>query len=409
MKKYFLYAAALMLSLGGMMSACSDDDDSSKGNGNGAVEEIDITGGNASNWYSYMINVANLLKEDAATLYNDWTSAYNGGDSYASIFKNHNNSAYFGTANNCVQQIIEGCWDIANEVGDAKIGDPYDLYVEGKTQDALYAVESWFSWHSREDYSNNIISIYSAICGTRDVKVSNDVMDLTNSAIATNSIYNVIKANNSEGLADDARKAIKTAHDAILAIPAPFRSHINSKEALAAQEACADLADLLTNRLLPEITQKQAVYNDAVLNAVVNTYVDDVVLPTYKDLKDEVAVLLEKVSALQKNPTDANFKAAAAQWIVARRPWETSEAFLFGPVADKGLDPNMDSWPLDADAIVNILNSGDFTKLQWNGDFVTDENGDPVESIASAQNVRGFHTLEFLLFKNGDPRTVPTE
>ena len=82
---------------------------------------------------------------------------------------------------------------------------------------------------------------------------------------------------------------------------------------------------------------------------------------------------------------------------------------MFGPVADKGLDPNMDSWPLDADAIVNILNSGDFTKLQWNGEFITDENGDPVESIASAQNVRGFHTLEFLLFKDGDPRTAPTE
>jgi len=165
----------------------------------------------------------------------------------------------------------------------------------------------------------------------------------------------------------------------------------------------------LDKRLHPEIAQKEDVYNDAVLNEVVKTYVNDVVLPTYLDLKDEVAVLLEKVSALQKNPTDANFKAAAAQWIVARKPWETSEAFLFGPVADKGLDPNMDSWPLDADAIVNILNSGDFTKLQWNGEFITDENGDPVESIASAQNVRGFHTLEFLLFKDGDPRTAPAE
>ena len=393
MKKYFLYVAACMLSLGGMMSACSDDDDPSNGNGNGAVEEIDITKDNASNWYSYMINVANLLKEDATTLYNDWKTSYNGGESYASIFINHNNSAYFGTANNCVQQIIEGCWDIANEVGDAKIGDPYDLYVDGKTQDALYAVESWFSWHSREDYSNNIISIYSAICGTRDVRVNNDVMDLANSAIAANSLYNVIKAND-EKLANDTREAIKKAHDAILAIPAPFRSHINSAEAL---------------RLHPEIAQKEDIYNDAVLNEVVKTYVNDVVLPTYLDLKDEVAVLLEKVSALQKNPTDANFKAAAAQWIVARKPWETSEAFLFGPVADKGLDPNMDSWPLDADAIVNILNSGDFTKLQWNGEFITDENGDSVESIASAQNVRGFHTLEFLLFKDGDPRTAPAE
>ena len=38
-------------------------------------------------------------------------------------------------------------------------------------------------------------------------------------------------------------------------------------------------------------------------------------------------------------------------------PWEQSEAFLFGPVDILGLDPNMDSWPLDQVAIVNILNS----------------------------------------------------
>lgn len=70
-----MYVAACMLSLGGMMSACSDGDDPSNGNGNGAVEEINITKDNASNWYSYMINVTNLLKEDAATLYDDWKPA----------------------------------------------------------------------------------------------------------------------------------------------------------------------------------------------------------------------------------------------------------------------------------------------------------------------------------------------
>ena len=87
---------------------------------------------------------------------------------------------------------------------------------------------------------------------------------------------------------------------------------------------------------------------------------------------------------------------------MAREPWEKSEAFLFGPVDALGLDPNMDSWPLDQVAIVNILNSGNFDDLNWT-------DGESDDEIEAAQNVRGFHTLEFLLFKNGEPRTVPTE
>ena len=56
-----------------------------------------------------------------------------------------------------VEQLIDGCVDIANEVGTAKIGDPYDLFIHNNEEKALYAVESWYSWHSREDYRNNTI------------------------------------------------------------------------------------------------------------------------------------------------------------------------------------------------------------------------------------------------------------
>ena len=97
--------------------------------------------------------------------------------------------------------------------------------------------------------------------------------------------------------------------------------------------------------------------------------------------------------------------ATGAPWTPAEA--EAAAAFLSEAapaVADKGLDPNMDSWPLDATAIVNILNTGDLDQLIWGGDY--DENS---SSIADAQNVRGFHTLEFLLFKDGQARTVPAE
>ncbi len=60
----------------------------------------------------------------------------------------------------------------------------------------------------------------------------------------------------------------------------------------------------------------------------------------------------------------------------------------------------MDSWPLDQNAIVQILNSGDLDQLNWSGDY------DEETGIAAAQNVRGFHTLEFLLFKDGEARKV---
>ncbi len=74
---------------------------------------------------------------------------------------------------------------------------------------------------------------------------------------------------------------------------------------------------------------------------------------------------------------------------------------FFGPVADKGLDPNMDSWPLDQDGIVQILTSGNYSDLNWDGDY--DEEDD---KIAGAQALRGYHTLEYLIFKDGEARTI---
>ena len=311
-----------------------------------------------------------------------------------------------GGALNCVEQIIDGCLDIADEVGNAKIGDPLTMYNSGNQVGALYAVESWYSWHSREDYSNNIISIYNALTGTRgEQSVSNNQLDLSQMNASENSIYTVVSSVNPD-LANATMEAVKAAHDAILAIPQPFRNHINSNEALAAQAACAeDLTDALRS-LKSYIQTTNDINTNAVLDPVVAQYVDVVVLPTYRDLRDRNRDLYDAVAAFQQNPSDDAFAAVCDAWMVAREPWETSEAFLFGPVADEGLDPNMDSWPLDQDAIVNVLTNGDFGQLEWDGDFLVDENGDPIESIANAQAVRGFHTLEFLAFRNGVARTL---
>lgn len=412
MKKSFFYGAALLAALTLGTASCSDDNNG-KNNGDdwtydGDAADIDYTLANADDWHNYMGVVAGLLREDASNLYSYWAESYRGGSSYADYFKSHAEGTTFPSALSAIDQILDGCWDIANEVGEQKIGDPINKWNSGDRTGAVYAVESWYSWHSREDYSNNIISIYSALCGSRNVQVDNGLsLNLAQSEVAENSIYNVVK-NHDAQRADALMQLVKAAHDAILNIPQPFRNNINSQEALDAQDACADLATGLTE-FKNWLNAETAINSDEVLSPVVNQYVDEVVLPTYADLKQETEELYQAIATLAQNRTNANFRAAADKWIEARAPWEKSEAFLFGPVADQGLDPNMDSWPLDQDGIVNILKSGDYGQLEWTGDFMTDENGDPVENIAAAQSVRGFHTLEFLLFKDGEARTVPTE
>ena len=391
MKKNFFYAAALAAGLAFSVTACSDDDTPKEPVD---VANIDYTSENATSWNNYMKAVVTLLRKDASDLYEYWAVSYKGGASYAETFKNH--GAPFNSAGSCVQQVIDGCVDIANEVGETKIGDPYSKYQAGKVTEALYAVESWYSWHSREDYSNNIVSICNAFCGVRSEALISGAA-IKKDEIAKQSLYTALKDKGQQALADNTLSAIKNAYDKILAIPQPFRNHINSEQSLAAQEACSELSVLLEEKVKPACEK----LSEEVLDPVVKNYVDVVVLPTYSDLKDKVETLYDKVNALAENPTNQAFKDACDAWISAREPWEKSEAFLFGPVADQGLDPNMDSWPLDQAAIVNILNSGDYSQMEWSGDYIEDS-----DAISAAQNVRGFHTLEFLLFKDGQARTV---
>ncbi len=335
------------------------------------------------NWCNYAAAVSSRLKDDAAKLYKAWNEGLNGEEAYQTTFKEVRGA--YSSPNNCIEQIVDGCIDIANEVGESKIGDPRDKWENGKYTEAVYAVESWYSYHSIQDYSNNIRSIQNAFnCSYKGMAGSH-------------SIAAYLIANGQAEFAGQVNTAINTAIAAIEGMAAPFRSHIGNPSVLTAMDACNNLKNVL--KILK--VKVEGFEDEAELKAIVADYVDIVVLPTYKDLKDANAALHVAVQALAANPSNATFETAAVAWMAARQPWEMSEAFLFGPVDELGLDPNMDSWPLDQDAIKNVLCSGDFSGLDWSGEY-DEEN----ESIADAQNIRGFHTLEFLLFKNGEPRKV---
>ena len=383
MKKYLLSISALLCATAMTLTGCSKNDDPKPDDNNhDNAASLDYNDKNAASWGNYMQQVAILLQMDANTLYEAWTDSYEGGASFTTRFKQHSDGNY-SSALSCIEQIIEGCADIANEVGTAKIGDPYNLYISGDTQAALYSVESWYSWHSREDYSNNILSIRNSYYGSLDGTVS------------PKSLSALIATENAE-LDSNVKAAIANASNAILAIPQPFRNHINSAESRSAMAACADLEDLLSKALKSAVNKlgDASRYQD-----IVDNYVDVVVVPTYKSLKERNEALYQAVLKFKNSPSDANFASACNAWLEAREPWEKSEAFLFGPVDALGLDPNMDSWPLDQDNIVQILNSGNYDNLDWS-------DGDDDDTIEAVQSVRGFHTLEFLLFKDGQPRKV---
>lgn len=390
-KNYFLMG---LLTVGLCLStvSCSDDDD--KGLTEEEAQNLEYTSDNAAAWGNYAVNVAMLLTNDSQTLYEAWEN------NFATAFKNHTDASGYSSANACVQQIIEGCIDIANEVGTAKIGEPYDYWTSGRKTQALYAVESWYSWHSRDDYKNNILSIANSILGIRlegDPSKFDYMSVVKNDNMAPNIIVICMKDNNLRIPSIAVWRNICEAWTAIDNIPQPFRNNIGSAETEEAMEACAALVESLES-LNSAIAANM---DEADCQAIINQFVDAVAMPTYKDLVEKNKELLATVKALQANPSNNAFAAACEAWLAARQPWETSEAFLFGPVSELGLDPNMDSWPLDAIGIANLLKSQKWSEMEWSGDYDEDN-----EAIEQAQSLRGFHTLEYLLFKDGLPRTV---
>ncbi len=387
--KASIFAVAALATVS--LTSCSDDDDDKKDpvDPYANAQDLEYNSENAAAWGNYAVNVAKLLNDDSQALYDEWNNKF------AKSFKNHDAASGYSSAVACVQQIIEGCIDIANEVGTAKIGEPVDYWTSNKKTQALYAVESWYSWHSRDDYKNNILSIANSLLG-QPITGSPAKYDIKKAA--ENSV--ISKCASNAKLKDASQLVwnnVGKAWSAIDAIPQPFRNNIGSNEAAAAMDACAELVtslEELNGLVADNLSEKDC-------QAIVDQFVDNVALPTYKDLAAKNKALLAAVQALQKSPSNATFEAACEAWLASRQPWETSEAFLFGPVSELGLDPNMDSWPLDQDGIVQVMKEQKWSSFQWTGEY-DEEN----EAIEAAQSLRGFHTLEYLLFKDGKARTV---
>ena len=134
--------------------------------------------------------------------------------------------------------------------------------------------------------------------------------------------------------------------------------------------------------------------------AIVKQYLNHTVYPTYAQLAEKTAALVGNLETLKGSMTQANVNAATATFLEARKWWEMSEAFLFGAASDFGIDPHIDSWPLDEDAFNNLMASPNMIAMLAN-----DEDGMVAgEQLGNA--LLGFHGIEYILFREGQPRNV---
>ncbi len=125
------------------------------------------------------------------------------------------------------------------------------------------------------------------------------------------------------------------------------------------------------------------------LRNVLTTLVNNVIVPTYTDLADDVEDLEKTLNGLTvSNITQSQINKACDDFKDARENWERSEAFLMGAASDFDVDPTIDSWPLNRALLLNYFNNG------MNDEMLEDAT------------ILGFHALEFILFRNGQPRKV---
>ena len=147
-------------------------------------------------------------------------------------------------------------------------------------------------------------------------------------------------------------------------------------------------------------TEKDNTVDDSQAVAVAAQFVDHTVSPTYTALASQTELLASQLAALKANPSNSGLQEACATFLAAREQWEKSEAFLFGAAGDFGIDPHIDSWPLDEDAFNTLMNSPAMIEA------LDSEDGDAVAGDRLGNALLGFHGIEYILFANGQPKDV---
>ena len=146
---------------------------------------------------------------------------------------------------------------------------------------------------------------------------------------------------------------------------------------------------------------------DQAMEAITSQYVNNVVFPIYKSLASQTSDLFDQlVEAKAKfragTLTQGDIDRICNTFIAARSAWESSESFLYGAATDFGIDPHIDTWPLDRTALAKALSSAEIID-----DLEDLEDGgiDNARALVGEQQL-GFHGIEFIIFRNGQNRPL---
>lgn len=144
--------------------------------------------------------------------------------------------------------------------------------------------------------------------------------------------------------------------------------------------------------------------NQKKMAEAVENYVPNVVYSTYKALADESDNLYQALSSASakgvKSLSQSDLDAICTTFLNARKYWEQSEAFLYGPATTFGIDPHIDTWPLDVEALATALSNADqMANLKG-------EDGITYAGAKLGQELLGFHGIEFIIFRDGKSRSV---
>ena len=190
---------------------------------------------------------------------------------------------------------------------------------------------------------------------------------------------------------------------AVLALPLGFTScdsdddpddgtkYTDKAYGQSAMDACTELCNALRDAYKVVNDAKLTGEQEAYLKNVFANAVDNTIQPTYKNLADAVERLHTALptSVNTSNLTQQNINDACDAFRDARALWEKSEAFLGGAASDFEIDPHIDSWPLNRNLLHSYFATGKFS-----------------EAAIEDASILGFHALEFILFRNGQPRKV---